>query len=108
MYALRYRFNANGADLIDGEKPQYGVVPVLKADGSFERLKWAGFIEAEDARKIADAKPVRLDIHMYSVAPGPFPKWRDIPQGQAVLDCLTRAGVYAVVEDGMPRFVPKE
>lgn len=107
MLALRYRFNQNGADLVENQKPRYGVVPVLKADGSFERLRWAGFMDAEDARGWKLAKPVRLDIFLYSVSPGPVPKWKKVPEGQAVLGCLTRVGVHAVVEDGMFRFLPR-
>lgn len=112
MIALRFLFNAVMTELIEGQKPKHGCAPVLLRGGGFKRVDWAGFIDLEDARKTAGALPVKLDIRFYSVAPGEWPKWIEIPRDKAVQGCLVRGGtygklVYAVVEDGRPRFVDR-
>lgn len=94
--------------------PEFGpvkipVAPVLRKDGDFERVPWLGYLERDDAAKHGNAKPVKLDVVEYSVAPGEWPpRWRRVPEGMAVQGCLTAEGVFAVVEDGMPRLVSRQ
>lgn len=105
MIALRYQFNAVMTELIEGQRPRYDCVPVLKKDGDFVRVNWLGFIDLGDARGIKGARPVKLDIRAYSVSPTPWPKWIYLSENEAIQGCLTGNGVYAVVKSGMPRIV---
>lgn len=107
MLNLRYQFNSAMTTLPEFGAPKFDVVPVLKKDGDFERVKWLGFIDVEDAKVLRQAKPVKLDIRHYSVAPGTWPKWRDVGSDKAVQGCLIASGVYAVVQDGAPRLVKR-
>ena len=107
MIQLRYRYNAVFKAVREGDAPNHEVLPVLTKDGDFERVKWLGFIDLEDAKKMAGAKPVKVDIHQFSTSVDAMPKWRYMPEGMAVQGCLTNLGVYAVAEDGRPRMVEK-
>jgi|GEM_PF-785911 len=107
MITLRYRYNSIFKSVREGDIPKHELLPVLTKDGDFERVKWLGFIDLEDAKAMANAKPVKLDIHQYSTSVDPMPKWRYMPEGLAVQGCLTNLGVYAVAEDGRPRMVKR-
>ncbi|WP_339678239.1 hypothetical protein [uncultured Zhongshania sp.] len=105
MIQLRYRYNAVFKSVSEASAPDHEYLPVLKKDGDFKRVPWKGFIDLEDAREISGATPVKLDIYQYSTSVGLMPKWQYVPAGMAVQGCLTKIGVYAVVDNGQLRLV---
>lgn len=91
----------------EADAPNHEHLPVLTRSGDFERVPWRGFIDLDDALKIKDAKPVKLDVYQYSTSVGLMPKWQNMPEGMAAQGCLTELGVYVVVDQGRLRFVAK-
>lgn len=71
-------------DSTDGE-----TVGVLKRDGSIRQIRWLGFINRRDAKRIR-GQPVKLVISRVDGV--------DLEAGEYVQGCLTDAGVYAVVD----------
>jgi hypothetical protein len=107
MIQLRYRYNAVFRSVSEANPPNNEYLPVLKKDGDFKRVPWKGFIDLEDVSEISEATPVKLDIYQYSTSVGLMPRWQYVPEGVAVQGCLTRIGVYAVVDNGRLRMVPR-
>jgi hypothetical protein len=107
MITLRYKYNAVFKSVCEASAANHEYLPVLTRTGDFERIKWLGFIDLDDAQKINGAVPVKLDIHQYSTSVGLMPKWRHMREDMAVQGCLTILGVYAVADDGRPRMVKK-
>lgn len=106
MLNLRYQFNSAMTSLPEFGEVKRDCVPVLLKDGDFRRVPWLGYIDLEDAKE-RQGKAVKLDVHAYSVAPGPMPKWQAIPDGMAIQGCCTSNGVYCVVDNGAPKIVPR-
>lgn len=102
MLALRYRQNAVFRALYHDPK---GQVPVLRKDGSSRYVSWRGFMDLEEARENPKFKPVKVLAVEYSVSPGFGDRWRKLGERECIQGCLTRNGVYAVVEDGKPRII---
>ncbi|WP_320838157.1 hypothetical protein [Zhongshania sp.] len=107
MIQLRYRYNAVFKSISENSAPSHEHLPVLTKTGDFERMPWRGFIDLEDALKIEGAKPVKLDVYQYSTSVAATPKWQNVTEGMAVQGCLTSLGVYAVVDNGRLRMVPR-
>ena len=77
-------------------------------DGEAKYVRWLGFIERHDARRLAGARPVRLVcISRVGFSDAVNTHWRDVGPGEAVHGCLTAEGAYAVY-DARVAFVTSE
>ncbi|MBB3048946.1 hypothetical protein FHR99_003220 [Litorivivens lipolytica] len=108
---MRYRYNAVLTTLSELGPNKVDVVPVLLKNGDFHRVAWGGFLDQTEVegegRYSGSARPIKLDILEYSVAPGHFPVWRKVPDKKAVQGALLNERAFCVVRDGMPKMVPR-
>lgn len=74
-------------------------VGVLRRNGRYRYVRWLGFVGKGEASKLG--RPVKLEIRRIGDASLPGVNWVDVPAGQHVQGCLTRRGVYAVVESSV-------
>ena len=98
---LRY-FNMRAVVLEPVPPPQR--VSVLQPDGDYLTEAWGGFIDAEQARELTGAKPVRLEIAAWQLGNG-SDEWVKVPEGKHVLGCQVGGSVRAVLYAGVPRVV---
>ncbi len=103
MPALLQKFNYQNIVLADGVDAEQ--VGVINNAGDTRYFPWLGFIERQTARTLPGAASVRLEIHGYSVGDGYCDPWQPIRQGMHVRGCLVSEGVYAIVENGIPRVI---
>ena len=80
-------------------------VGVLRRNGGFFYVTWLGFIEAGDALKLPEAKPVKLLIAAYALEQDMPAKWFDLAEGQMIQGCYVGYGAYGVTCEGIPRLV---
>lgn len=71
-------------------------VEVRLADGRYRFVPWRGFIGADRALNLPNARPVKLKVS--KVRNSQREGWRDLPKGAFVQGCLTPDGVFAVVD----------
>ena len=103
MPALLRKFNYRNIVLADGVAAEQ--VGVISNAGDTRYFPWLGFIERQTARTLPGAASVRLETHGYSPGDGYCDPWQPIDQGMHVRGCLVSAGVYAIVENGVPRVI---
>ena len=95
MPALVRRFNYRNIKLYPDTKGE--TIGVLLSNGDCRYYPWLGFIDREDALRLADqARPVKLAVWKYSNDSSKADSWRNVPEGQCIQGCLTQQGVYAV------------
>jgi len=85
-------------------------LPVIRRDGTVERVSFLGMLSVEHARELHNqrrARAVKLDIFLYSTELGMIPRWQPMPDDMALQGCLMQHGVYAVIEGGTPKLVPR-
>lgn len=98
MRRLNYRH------IILGEHTEQESVGVLTREGDYRYLPWMGFIEAERARSLPQARPVKLKIMAISPTQG-LGDWSRLVAGDHVQGCLVCSGVYGVLVAGVPRII---
>ena len=94
MPALVRRFNYRNVELHPDTKGE--TVGVLLSSGDCRYYPWLGFIDREDALRLQQARPVKLDVCRYCDESTLAGAWIDVPEGKYVQGCLTAAGVYAL------------
>ena len=95
---LNRRLNYRNIQLTSDTKNQH--VGYDAGDGEAKYVRWLGFIERHEARRLAGARPVRL-VCISRVG------FSDVAPGEAVHGCLTAEGAYAVY-DARVEFVTAE
>lgn len=80
-------------------------VGVLKRNGELEYLPFMGFTTAVDAKSVG-ATPVKLEIYGY-YCDSQAGELVTLKSGQYVQGALTRVGIYAVLEEGIPRILTR-
>ena len=95
---LNRRLNYRNIQLTSDTKNQH--VGYDAGDGEAKYVRWLGFIERHEARRLAGARPVRL-VCISQVG------FSDVAPGKAVHGCLTAEGAYAVY-DARVAFVTAE
>lgn len=98
MRRLNYRH------IILGEHTELETVGVLTREGDYRYLSWMGFIEAERARALPQARPVKLKVMAVSATEG-LGDWSYLIAGEYAQGCLVGAGVYGVLVAGVPRVI---
>ena len=74
-------------------------VGILRRNGDYEYRPWLGFVDRRQAIKLG--RPVKLQIARVGQQGEFATDWKDVPKGRHVQGCLTRDGVYAVVDWGV-------
>lgn len=74
-------------------------VGVLTRRGDYRYVRWLGFVDRRRAGKLG--RPVKLQINRIGHAGDFGAIWTDVPPGKHVQGCLTREGVYAVVDESV-------
>lgn len=92
MHALLRSVNYRKITLQNSTSGEH--VQVLLRNGDFVNRPWLGFIDALDAKQLANAKPVKLVADAVNDGSG----WVELRQGEHVQGCLVDAGVYAVLD----------
>lgn len=100
MPAVRYRQNQGFVVLQNSPGDN---VPILDRDGERYYVRWLGFIDANVAKQLPGAKPVRLDIEAYSIETSPVLSWTHLQKGETVQGCLLLNGVYGITHSVLPR-----
>ena len=72
-------------------------VGVLTRSGDYRYVRWLGFVDRQLAGRLG--RPVKLEVDRIGRSADFGATWEDVPPGKHVQGCLTREGVYAVVED---------
>lgn len=80
-------------------------VGVLTKGGGVKYVPFMGFTTATDARSVG-ATPVKIDIYGY-YTDSQAGELVTLEPGQHVQGALTRVGVYAVMDEGAPRVLPR-
>ena len=92
--ALLRRLNYRRITLTDDDRGEE--VGVLLRSGEVRLVRWMGFMERHEARRAADARPVRLaDIAAVGRDEGANRTWRDLSPDEFVHGCLTSEGAWA-------------
>jgi len=105
MSTLRYRFNYR-QDALPAQPTRHMMVGVHTRSGDTERVRWLGMLELENAKQLAGARPVRLDVNAFTLEDGAWVTgWQPIPSNRFVQGALVPQGVYGVAIEGSPRFV---
>lgn len=104
MPALVRRFNYRNVELYPETRGE--TIGVLLGDGSSKFCRWLGFIDREQAKRLPDARPVKLVASRYSNESDIGGNWQDVPADCCVQGCLTSKGVYAVTCSRV-RLVPR-
>lgn len=74
-------------------------VGVLRRNGDYQFRPWLGFVDRRAALGLG--RPVKLQVARVGQQGDFGTEWRDVPKGRHVQGCLTRQGVYAVVDWGV-------
>ena len=74
-------------------------VGVLTRTGEYQYVRWLGFMSRDAAK--GTGRPVKLRIHRIGRTQGFGTTWEEVPKGKHVQGCMTKDGVYAVVEDAV-------
>lgn len=82
-------------------------VGVLRRHGEFFYVTWLGFIEAGDALKLPEARPVKLQIAAYALEDDIPAVWKNLSDGEMIQGCYIGRGVYGVICHGIPRVVTR-
>lgn len=107
MPVLRFAHNYRQIHLSDDESADFGV-RLLKRNGETPYYPWRGFIERKVAQRIPGAKPVKLDVASYKLSDEWIAgEWISLETDQAIQGCLVNGVVFAVMEKGVPKVVPK-
>ncbi len=91
MPALCRRLNYRNIELHPDTKGE--TVGVYMANGRSRQVKWLGFVQLDEAKRLDRAKAVKLDVARYSDT---GIDWIDLQPGEFVQGCLTSEGAYAV------------
>lgn len=71
-------------------------VGVRRQNGEYRYVRWLGFVSKDEAKRLG--RPVKLEISRVGQGEDFRIEWVEVPPGRHVQGCLTREGVYAVVE----------
>lgn len=74
-------------------------VGVLLRTGEYRYVRWLGFIDRDQAK--AAGKPVKLKIDRIGTTQGFSTAWEEVAVGKHVQGCMTKDGVYAVIEQSI-------
>jgi hypothetical protein len=72
-------------------------IGVYLRDSTVRYVLWLGFIDVTAAKLIENAKPVRLEVDLWTPLECPT-DWEPVPSDKFVQGCLTSEGVYTVIE----------
>lgn len=70
-------------------------------NGDVQYVRWLGFISVDDAKELAGARPVKLEVTRYTDESGLGVNWIDVPNDQFVQGCLVESGVFAVTNESV-------
>ena len=91
--------------ILDKNNLEAETIGVYRKDGELSYYRFMGFVEREDTALMTGAKPVKLNVASYSEQDSFPADWTPVPNGFAIQGCMIGRGVYAVVENGVPRIV---
>jgi len=77
-------------------------VGCMRRDGSFQYVRWLGFISVEGAKALPQARPVRLEIEAISSVDPSQHEWKRLAKNEYVQGCLIEGGMFGVVVGGTP------
>ncbi|MEQ5835488.1 hypothetical protein [Marinobacter sp. NFXS9] len=84
-----------------------GKVRIYKRNGSEIPKNWLGGIDAETAKQLPDAHPVKIKAQACSTGSGLHHEWRLVNGNRAILGCLFNDCVYAILDRGEFRIVSR-
>lgn len=101
MPSLRIKWNYRQDIAI----PAITDVRVLRRDGTWAIKRWLGFVDLSVARKIQNARPVKIEVWAYGSDDHWLVDVTFLEKGEYIQGALTPLGVYAVTLGGLPRVV---
>ena len=96
---LLWKLNNRNVEL-HAEARHRQVVGVRQRDGDYRFVTWLGFIAGHEARRLAQARSVKLKIARVGMPSDVSTEWRDIRSGH-IQGCLVEHGAYAVLDLGV-------
>ena len=96
MRRLNYRH------IVLGGSPENETVGVRLKDGSYQYIRWLGFVDLDTAR--GTGKPVKLQVIRVTAGDG-LGEWQRLNGDQFAQGCLVNGGVYGDLDEGKPRVV---